>query len=430
MRVPASPRSRPRDRSGATAPRDVFEQLLTDGAIHAVYQPIVELETGLTVAHEALARGPAGSPFESPEVLFREAHARNLVPQLDRLCQDAAIRGAFAAGSSSALPLFVNFEPAALGQRGSRMPVDGTSGSLASLQLVAEITERSLLDRPADLLREVERLRADGWAIALDDVGAVPDSAAVMPLLDPDVIKLDLAMIQGLQTPARVSQLAAVLAHAERSNALILAEGIETEAHRRLALSMGATFGQGWLFGRPGPFPEVVPPQAGPSFHPGVRQRSPVARTPVEAVFPRRNPRRATKEYLVGFSRHLENWALAANAPPIVLAAFQTLDRFTPRSRRMYAALAERCVLVAVAGAGISETPLPGVRGWSLADGNELLGQWHVIVLGPHIAGALIAKDLGDDGPDNERRFDYVVTFERELVLEAARSFLARVASI
>jgi hypothetical protein len=48
-----------------------------------------------------------------------------------------------------------------------------------------------------------------------------------------------------------------------------------------------------------------------------------------------------------------------------------------------------------------------------------------VIVVGPHRAAALVAKDLGDTGPDSERRFAFTLTHDRALVLEAARSLLA-----
>ena len=49
-------------------------------------------------------------------------------------------------------------------------------------------------------------------------------------------------------------------------------------------------------------------------------------------------------------------------------------------------------------------------------------------MLGPHFSGALVAVDLGDDGPDAERRFDFALTYERELVVEAANALMARVA--
>src|SRR5204863_201334 len=54
------------------------------------------------------------------------------------------------------------------------------------------------------------------------------------------------------------------------------------------------------------------------------------------------------------------------------------------------------------------------------------LGQWAVVVVAPHVAAAFVARDLDDHGPDLERAFDYVLTYDRELVLEAARSVMAR----
>ena len=51
-------------------------------------------------------------------------------------------------------------------------------------------------NRPAELLAAVERLRARGWGVALDDVGADHRSLALMPFVRPDVIKLDLRLVQ------------------------------------------------------------------------------------------------------------------------------------------------------------------------------------------------------------------------------------------
>jgi hypothetical protein len=53
-----------------------------------------------------------------------------------------------------------------------------------------------------------------------------------------------------------------------------------------------------------------------------------------------------------------------------------------------------------------------------------------VCAVGPHFSGALIAKDLGDDGPDRERRFDVAITYDRGLVLAAARSLFTRIANV
>src|SRR3712207_7120838 len=99
-----------------------------------------------------------------------------------------------------------------------------------------------------DALPIVARVRELGWSIALDDVGADPMSLAFMPLLRPDVVKLDLRLVQDEPGPAIAEIMNAVNAYAERSGARVLAEGIENDHHLRMAKALGATLGQGWLF--------------------------------------------------------------------------------------------------------------------------------------------------------------------------------------
>ena len=131
------------------------------------------------------------------------------------------------------------------------------------LRVVMEVTERAVARDPAGLLGAVAWARAVGWGVALDDVGAEPASLAVMPFVRPDVIKLDLRLIQG-RTTAEVARIVnAVRAQAEQTGAHILAEGIETRRHAEIARTMGATIGQGYLYGRPGRLPTGIrPPRA------------------------------------------------------------------------------------------------------------------------------------------------------------------------
>ena len=124
------------------------------------------------------------------------------------------------------------------------------------LQIVAEVTERSVASDPAGLIAAIEELRAHTNRIALDDVGSDAASQAMMSLIRPDVIKLDRAVVQGPDSPDVHAVVDAVLAEAKRTGAVILAEGIETPRHLDTAKAMGATLGQGWLFGHPGPLPK------------------------------------------------------------------------------------------------------------------------------------------------------------------------------
>jgi DICT domain-containing protein len=148
------------------------------------------------------------------------------------------------------------------------------------------------------------------------------------------------------------------------------------------------------------------------------------ATTPFQAVAAHRPVARATKRLLLPMSNHLEHNGLNPDEPIVLLACFQEARHFTTDTRRRFAHLAHRAAFVGAVGAGMSAEPVPGVRGGDLADDDPLRGEWDVIAIGPHFAGALVARDCGDSGPDSERRFDYVVTHDRDLVIHAANTLL------
>ncbi len=225
------------------------------GGGRRVLQPIVDLDTGAVVAYEALARGPRGTALEMPSDLFDAARAHGLLGELAGACRRAALRGAVDAGLLAPLTLFVNVEPEVLDAAPLAELHALAEGAPGDLRVVVELTERALAARPAELLRTVERVRSLGWGVALDDVGAEAMSLALMPLLRPDVVKLDLRLVQDRPGPAVAQIMNAVNAYAEESGALVLAEGIEDEGHLRMARALGARLGQGWLFGRPAPAP-------------------------------------------------------------------------------------------------------------------------------------------------------------------------------
>jgi EAL domain-containing protein (putative c-di-GMP-specific phosphodiesterase class I) len=184
------------------------------------------------------------------------------LPELDWICRAAACRGALDARLHDDMPIFVNVEPASSRVWCPRDLVDVIRRGTENLQLVAEITERSVAGDPSGLLRAVGQLRTYNNRIALDDVGADVASQAMMPLLRPDVIKLDRSVVQEPTSPAAIAVAYAVRAEANRTGALILAEGIETDQHLAAASALGATLGQGWLLGRPEALPKRIRPPA------------------------------------------------------------------------------------------------------------------------------------------------------------------------
>ncbi|HLH13475.1 MAG TPA: EAL domain-containing protein, partial [Solirubrobacteraceae bacterium] len=277
-------------------------------ALVSAYQPLTDLYTGEVVGYEALARGPRDSALARPDQLFAAAREHGLESELEWECQRAALSGALEAGLPGGQALFVNIEPSTLSAQRPEWLSHLRERAVKRFSVFAEFTERSLTDRPAELLAAVADLRALGVGIALDDVGADPRSLALMPFLAPDVIKLDLRLVQENPSIQVAEIVHAVSAQAERTGATVLAEGIETEEHRRTALALGARYGQGWLFGRPGPLPRGGAPAPSPIPRAPYR-REPYHHTPFELVTASHSTRRGTKRLLLALSLQIEAYA-------------------------------------------------------------------------------------------------------------------------
>ena len=410
-------------------PATTIGDVLRNGTVRSVFQPIVELDTGRVVAYEALARGPQG-PLERPDSLFAAARQAGRLAELDAACRSAALTGALAAGLRAPLTLFVNVEPEVLDRAPMEELLAIAQAAPGGLRVVLEITERALATRPAELLRTVERVRSVGWGVAVDDVGADAMSLAFMPLLRPDVVKLDLRLVQERPGPVIAEIMNAVNAHAERTGSVVLAEGIEDETHLAMARALGATLGQGWFFGRPGPGPvdgavtgSLLLPSQRPDTVTEDADVSPFACLPIDVPL-----REAPKALLIELSKQLEREALRLGATSVVAATFQEARHFTPATTLRYRDLVERTGFVCALGEDLPVEPLPGLRGAALDPADPVRGEWDVTVLGPHFSAALLARDLGDDGPDVDRRFAYALTYDRDTVVRATAALLARVA--
>ncbi|MBJ7340483.1 EAL domain-containing protein [Mycolicibacterium sp.] len=405
-------------------PSDLDDAVTGEG-VAPVFQPIVSLPSGTTVGFEALARWPH-QPHLGPQSVFAYAVATEQVTELDRLCIDRAVDGALRGGLTDGALLGVNSEPASdyTGRADSEILQRGHD----KFELVFELTERDLLGHLPRLLRKVAALRADGITIALDDVGANPESLALLDIVCPEVIKLANNLIQAPPSADTAKTGAAIMAHRERRGTLIIAEGIETDQHFEQALAWGATLGQGFLFGRPGPLPAHAhtvawsPPAV-------TRCADGVFDTPFDVVAGDPAVRRARGRTLVAISRHLEEQARNSPDVSMVLTAVQDRRHFGSPIRDRYAALATVCPLVAVFGADLVADQTTGARIVELPAGDPLCTQWVVVTLGSHTAAALIARECGgrDAAVDDGRQFDYVVTHDRSVVTAAAVALLSRV---
>jgi EAL domain-containing protein (putative c-di-GMP-specific phosphodiesterase class I) len=413
---------------------DALDRVIAERSIVSLYQPIfyigdqnVPREEYPVVAYEALARGPAGSPVEYPDQLFGTARALGRLAELDWICRAAAVQGAMEAGLKAPYTLFCNMEPEAIDAPPPAYLRDTWERAKQEVRVMSEITERAMTVRPAELLSTAGGIRDAGWGIALDDVGANPASLALMPFLDPDVIKLDLRLIQDTPTEDLAEVINAVNAEAERSNLTILSEGIETVEHERTSLAFGASLGQGWLYGKPGPLPNPLPQAARQVQMLGRRLSARQARVS-RIVGTMQSIRRANKPILLSMSKHLETQARSLGETCVVLAMFEDARFFAGATKTRYERLASETAFVGVIAPSIGAEPALGVRSANIGTNDELFGQWGVCVVAPHFAAAFIARPFGDrDVADDQRQYDFALTYNRENVIETARNMMSKI---
>ena len=292
-------------------------------------------------------------------------------------------------------------------------------------RVVLEVTERALLSSPGDLLAVIERARRAGHAIAIDDLGVDPASLALLPLIDPDVIKIDMRIIQGHVDSDAARIMSTVNTLTAARDVVVVAEGIETEEHLLTARAIGATHGQGWLFGRPSAQVPTVP--AGPLLRRPVEhaEDEASAATPFETVAAVLPARRSSRDLLLQVSHFLEARARASGDSAVLLSTFQQGTNITPRTALRYEALAEDCALVFAFATGPVESLSPAIRVCGIAEDEPLAAEWDVVVLTADFAATLVAREV-DPAHHAAGLYDFVLTHDRGLAVDVARRLLHR----
>jgi EAL domain-containing protein (putative c-di-GMP-specific phosphodiesterase class I) len=240
--VTTEPRSREVDWPALLA------RALTGEGVTIAFQPIVDLAGGTVVGYEALARF-SGYPVSSPDQWFAAARQQGCSAQLEAL----ALRLAFAARAD--LPpgtfLAVNVGPDVLGHR-DVLDVWNREDDLAGV--VVELTEHARIDSYVSLEPALNRLRAAGALIAIDDAGAGYAGLQHLIGLRPHIIKLDRNLISGVDRDETKRALVEMIGtFASRIDAWVLAEGVEHLGELDTVINLGVPLGQGYLLARPGP---------------------------------------------------------------------------------------------------------------------------------------------------------------------------------
>nr|WP_316642454.1 EAL domain-containing protein [uncultured Roseateles sp.] len=213
------------------------------------YQPIVDVETRGIFAHEALVRGPAGESAGS--VLSQVTDANRY--RFDQACRAKAIKTAARLNMQSTLS--INFMPNAIYR-----PELCIRATLAAARqhgfpierIMFETVEGERIDDGkwlAEILREYQRI---GFLTAIDDFGAGFAGLNLLADFQPDIVKLDMALVRGIHANKPRQAIArGVVRICSELGIRIIAEGVETVDEARCLQDMGVRLLQGYLFSKP-----------------------------------------------------------------------------------------------------------------------------------------------------------------------------------
>jgi diguanylate cyclase (GGDEF)-like protein len=241
---------------------EALRRLIDESGITSAYQPLWDIDAGVLLGVEALMRPDPSYGISSPVAAFDIAERIGEIHRLDELCVRSALR--IAPDLPELALLFVNLAPQTLALDG-----DGNDWLLKAAQqagiaptlVVIEVTER-FTGRSASIINSLQRLRKQGFKLALDDVGTGNSGLEMLRQVEAEFVKIDRSIVAAaVAEPTARAVLMAMATYASQTNSLVIAEGIEDketldfltqidiQAPRRQRIITG---GQGYGLGRPG----------------------------------------------------------------------------------------------------------------------------------------------------------------------------------
>jgi diguanylate cyclase (GGDEF)-like protein/PAS domain S-box-containing protein len=251
---------------GRAHTQHLLRQALSTDGVRVVYQPIVDLSDGETVAVEAFARlwDPNTRHERRAEQFIGVAESVGLMPAVDTVVTNTALararrwRELFGTGSRHCLVLNVNVHHFADHRFVPRMLEALEAAEMPCDALHLDVAERRLEIRSPAVTRGLEQLHDSGVHLGLDDFGGSTGALNTVWELPLEYVKLDPALIRGLGSEAQLRDVVGALIELFHARGLlVVAEGVETAGQLDTLISAGCDRAQGHLVGRPGTADEL-----------------------------------------------------------------------------------------------------------------------------------------------------------------------------
>lgn len=234
-----------------------IQEILETESVVPYFQPIVSLKRKQIIGVEGLIRGvhPIDRSLVSPMDLFGRAAQEGRTQALDRLCRKKILEAFRVIHKVDPLMMLtVNFDASVVGgdtEDDDHLLAWAREFGINPANVCVEIIESNVVDLAA-LRRFVDFHRDHDFLIALDDVGAGHSNLNRIPLLKPDLIKIDRYLVHGIHGDFHKQQVFKSVVNLCRTlGALIIAEGVETGQEALEVMTAGVEMIQGFYFSKP-----------------------------------------------------------------------------------------------------------------------------------------------------------------------------------
>ncbi|HTW20477.1 MAG TPA: EAL domain-containing response regulator [Mycobacteriales bacterium] len=229
--------------------RDVIQNVIDDRRLAPFFQPVVDIHEQVTVGYEALARFVQPSP-RGPAGWFQDAHQVGLGFNLEWLAVTQAL--SFLETIPPECFLALNMSPSTI----LHLRHQPLCSAEFCPQIVVELTEHVPVEDYAALQVSLAEVRENGARLAADDLGAGYAGFRHLIALEPDIIKLDISLVNDIHRNRPARALArALMAFATDVGATVIAEGVENADDLAELRELGVRWAQGYFLGRPAPLP-------------------------------------------------------------------------------------------------------------------------------------------------------------------------------
>ncbi|WP_109478176.1 GGDEF and EAL domain-containing protein [Paraburkholderia sp. C35] len=222
--------------------------------LQLAYQPQIDMLSGRIIGVEALIRWEDDElGMVSPSTFIPVAEETGLIGTIGEWVLETACRQA-KVWINMGLPqirMSVNVSPVQLERSDVVAIVRDTLArtGLPADRLELEVTEGALMRNPDDVARTLREIRELGVKIAIDDFGTGYSSLSYLTCFSVDRIKIDRAFVREIGLNEESEALArAIISIAHSLKFEVLAEGVESEAHREFLIENGCKVAQGFLF--------------------------------------------------------------------------------------------------------------------------------------------------------------------------------------